>query len=181
MNYLEAIVELKNIVDPNFIKRIISLIDKKAKNPLPISNQVDKEVRNVKGYSLNFDTPTNLFYWNYIKTEIERLFVLYKSKFPMINATKIHQIDLLKYTSGGKYNIHIDYARELPRNLSVIINLNGDYEGGELSFTDQTGKEIKSLKLNKGSVVFFPSNFLYPHLIKPIKKGKRYSIAAWLQ
>ena len=56
MNYLEAIVELKNIVDPNFIKRIISLIDKKAKNPLPISNQVDKEVRNVKGYSLNFDT-----------------------------------------------------------------------------------------------------------------------------
>jgi predicted 2-oxoglutarate/Fe(II)-dependent dioxygenase YbiX len=99
----------------------------------------------------------------------------------MINATKIHQIDLLKYTSGGKYNIHIDYARELPRNLSVIINLNGDYEGGELSFTDQTGKEIKSLKLNKGSVVFFPSNFLYPHLIKPIKKGKRYSIAAWLQ
>lgn len=181
MDHLEAIVELKNIVNPHFIKRTISLINKKAKNPLPISNEVDNEIRNVKGYSLNFHTPTNLFYWNYIKTEIERLFVFYKSKFSMINATKIHQIDLLKYNAGGKYNIHIDYARELPRNLSVIINLNDDYEGGELSFTNQTGKEIKLLKLGKGSVVFFPSNFLYPHLIKPIKKGKRYSIAAWLQ
>jgi len=181
MDHLEGIVELKNIVNPHFIKRTISLINKKAKNPLPISNEVDNEIRNVKGYSLNFDTPTNLFYWNYIKTEIERLFVFYKSKFPMINATKIHQIDLLKYNSGGKYNIHIDYARELPRNLSVILNLNNDYEGGELSFTNQTGEEIKSLRLGKGSVVFFPSNFLYPHLIKPIKKGKRYSIAAWLQ
>lgn len=181
MNYLEAIVELKNIVDPHFIKRTISLIDKKAQHTLPVANKINKNVRSVKGYSLNFDTPTNIFYWNYIKEEIQRLFVFYKSKFPMANASKIHQIDLLKYNAGGKYDIHIDYARELPRNLSVIINLNNNYEGGELVFTNQKGEETKILKLGTGSIVFFPSNFLYPHLIKPIKKGKRYSIAAWLQ
>jgi predicted 2-oxoglutarate/Fe(II)-dependent dioxygenase YbiX len=41
--------------------------------------------------------------------------------------------------------------------------------------------EIKRLKLDKGSIVFFPSNFMYPHMIEPITKGTRYSIVAWLQ
>ena len=34
--------------------------------------EVDTKVRNVKGYSLDFSTPTNLFYWNFIKNEISR-------------------------------------------------------------------------------------------------------------
>ena len=69
----------------------------------------------------------------------------------------------------------------MTRSLSVIINLNDDYKGGDLIFTDQKNNEIKRLKLDKGSVVFFPSNFMYPHGIEPITKGTRYSIVAWLQ
>ena len=42
------------------------------------------------------------------------------------------------------------------RVISFIINLNKDYEGGELIFTDQKQKEIKKIKLDKGCVVFFP-------------------------
>ena len=42
-------------------------------------------------------------------------------------------------------------------------------------------EEIKRLKLSAGSIVFFPSNFMYPHSIEPITKGTRYSIVAWLQ
>jgi len=41
--------------------------------------------------------------------------------------------------------------------------------------------EVKRLKLSKGSIVFFPSNFMYPHSIEPITKGTRYSIVAWLE
>ena len=63
----------------------------------------------------------------------------------------------------------------------MIINLNDDYEGGDLIFTGQKNEEIKRLKLGKRSVVFFPSNFMYPHRIEPITKGTRYSIVAWLQ
>ena len=181
MNYLEAIVELKNIVDPHFIKRTVSLIDKKAVDNLSIRIGLDKGIRNVKGYRLNFNTPTNLFYWNYIKQEIERLYIYYKSKFPKMNSDKINQIDLLKYSPGGKYGIHTDHFTNAPRHLSIIINLNDDYEGGDLIFTDQREQEVKRLKLNKGSIVFFPSNFMYPHSIQPITKGNRYSIVAWLQ
>jgi predicted 2-oxoglutarate/Fe(II)-dependent dioxygenase YbiX len=107
--------------------------------------------------------------------------LLYKAKFPLMESNKINQIDLLKYDVGGKYEIHTDHFSTSPRHLSIIINLNDDYEGGDLVFTDQQEKEVKRLKLGKGSIVFFPSNFMYPHGIQPITKGTRYSIVAWLQ
>jgi len=181
MDHLEAIVELKNIVSPNFTDKIIPLINHKAKKNLPVSRGLDKDIRNVKGHHLSFDTPTDLFYWNYIKTEIERLYTFYKIKFSKMESIKINQIDLLKYKTGGKYEIHIDHFTNSPRHLSLIINLNDNYKGGDLIFTDQKEKEIKRLKLGKGSIVFFPSNFMYPHGIQPITKGTRYSIVAWLQ
>ena len=49
------------------------------------------------------------------------------------------------------------------------------------AYEAQNEEEIKRLKLNTGSIVFFPSNFMYPHSIEPITKGTRYSIVAWLQ
>jgi len=181
MDHTEAIVELKNIINPEFIERITPLIKHKAVNDLSIKIGIDKNIRNVKGYSLNFDTPTNLFYWNYIKKEIERLYIYYKSKFPKMNSERINQIDLLKYSPGGKYEIHTDHFTNAPRHLSIIMNLNDEYEGGDLIFTDQREQEIKRYKLGKGTIVFFPSNFMYPHSIQPITKGNRYSIVAWLQ
>ena len=181
MDHTEAIVELKNSINPYFIKKIIFLIKHKAKKNLKISTGLNKEIRNVKGYHLDFNTPTNIFYWNYIKKEIERLYILYKVKFPKMASKKINQIDLLKYTPGNKYEIHTDHYTNTPRHLSIIMNLNNEYKGGDLIFTNQKEKEIKRFKLTKGSVIFFPSNFMYPHMIEPITKGTRYSIVAWLQ
>ena len=183
MDHLEAVVELNNIINPDFSQKIISLIDKKADKNLTVGTRgdVNTEIRNVKGYSLNFDTPTNVFYWNFIKTEIERLYVHYRYKFPKMESNKINQIDLLKYSVGGKYEIHTDNYSTSPRSLSVIMNLNDEYQGGNLIFADQKNKEIKRLKLGKGSIVFFPSNFMYPHMIESITEGTRYSIVAWLQ
>ena len=181
MDHLEAIVEIKNVVFTEFIDKIIPLTNHRAKKNLTVMGGLDKNIRNVKGHHLTFNTPTDLFYWNYIKNEIERLYTFYKIKFPQMQSIKINQIDLLKYSPGGKYEIHTDHFTTSTRALSVIINLNDGYEGGDLIFTDQKEKEIKRLKLGKGSIVFFPSNFMYPHGIQPIMKGTRYSIVAWLQ
>tara|TARA_R100001509_G_C4873193_1_gene217493 strand:+ start:1025 stop:1570 length:546 start_codon:yes stop_codon:yes gene_type:complete len=181
MDHLEAIVEIKNMLHPEFMNKIIDLIDNKANKNLNTLSGIDKNVRNVKGYHLTLGTPTDVFYWNFIKKEIERLYIFYKSKFPKMISTKINQIDLLKYSVGGKYEIHTDHFTSTTRHLSIIINLNDNYEGGDLIFTDQKEKEIKRFKLDKGSILFFPSNFMYPHSIQPITKGVRYSIVAWLQ
>ena len=44
-----------------------------------------------------------------------------------MNFKKIDQIDLLKYTSGGKYTTHTDSNSITHRHVSVIINLNETY------------------------------------------------------
>jgi|TARA_R100001224_G_C4001167_1_gene142729 Rps23 Pro-64 3,4-dihydroxylase Tpa1-like proline 4-hydroxylase len=185
MDHLETILELKKALSPEFIKRMIPIINHKAKDYLQIQTAggtVDKKIRNVKGYSLNCNgTPTDLFYWNFVKAEIFRLYLLYKSKFPHLITNNLNQVDLLKYKVGGKYEVHIDQYTNIPRVLSIIMNLNDEYEGGDLVFTDQQSNEIKKIKLGMGSIVFFPSNFMYPHTIKPITKGTRYSIVSWLQ
>ena len=117
MDHLEAVVEIKNVIGAEFTNKIISLIKKRAdKNLLVAQDKLNTDIRNVKGYQLNFKTPTNLFYWNYIKNEITRVYGFYKAKFPMMASSKIKQIDLLKYNSGGKYNVHTDHYTNSPRH-----------------------------------------------------------------
>ena len=187
MDHTEAIMEIKNVIDKNFINKMIPFINHTACHSLETLGGVDKNIRNVKGYPLyNFNSisdksKTDVFYHHYVKKEITRLYTYYKIKFPQMASTLINQVDLLKYKVGNKYNVHVDNFTTTVRTLSIIMNLNDTYEGGDLIFTDQKEKEIKRLKLGKGSIVFFPSNFMYPHIIEPITKGTRYSIVAWLQ
>jgi predicted 2-oxoglutarate/Fe(II)-dependent dioxygenase YbiX len=35
------------------------------------------------------------------------------------------------------------------------------------------------IKFKAGDLIIFPSIFLYPHLVKPVKKGTRYSFVSW--
>ena len=166
MDHLEAIVEIKNVVRQSVIDTLIKVADEKCLEKSLVQqgpNEVyDKNSRDVFGYQIRPDT--DLF--KLILSEIERLYIFYKSKFPFMQSVKLSQIDLLKYEEGRKFTTHIDHNTLLPRSLSII---------------DQKKQIIKKLNLDKGSIVFFPSNFLYPHGIEPVTKGKRYSIVAWLQ
>jgi predicted 2-oxoglutarate/Fe(II)-dependent dioxygenase YbiX len=59
--------------------------------------------------------------------------------------------------------------------LSVLLYLNDDYEGGEIEFR-QSGLKFKP---EAGSVLFFPSNFLYVHEVYPVTRGPRYALPNW--
>jgi predicted 2-oxoglutarate/Fe(II)-dependent dioxygenase YbiX len=58
--------------------------------------------------------------------------------------------------------------------LSVLGVLNDDYEGGEFVLIDE------KIDLNKGDIIIFPSNFMYPHKVEPVTKGTRYSYISWI-
>jgi predicted 2-oxoglutarate/Fe(II)-dependent dioxygenase YbiX len=58
--------------------------------------------------------------------------------------------------------------------LTVLGGLNDDYTGGELVMWDS-----EVIKLPAGAIAVFPSNFLYPHEIRPVKSGVRYSYVSW--
>ena len=81
---------------------------------------------------------------------------------------------LLKYREGGKYDIHTDQSEKFNRAITLIFNLNDNYEGGGLKILD------KIYKLGKGDFIYFPSNYMYPHSILPVTQGERYSMVTWL-
>ena len=79
----------------------------------------------------------------------------------------------------GKYGQHIDRTLNgYVRKLSIVAQLTDpkEYEGGELVLYTQ-GEPIV-LEKKKGKVYFFPSYIL--HEVKPVTKGERCSLVAWL-
>jgi hypothetical protein len=99
----------------------------------------------------------------------------YNECFPEAKIEEDSGYELLRYGAGQFYKQHTDSFKLRPRAVSCSFCLNDDYEGGEWSFWD--GKKI--IKGKKGSVIMFPSNFMYPHGILPVTKGIRYSIITW--
>jgi hypothetical protein len=64
-----------------------------------------------------------------------------------------------------------------PRLLSIIINLNEDYDGGEFHFPKQDVK----VKLKIGDAICFPPYWTHPHKVSPVLSGQyRYTINTWI-
>lgn len=61
-------------------------------------------------------------------------------------------------------------------DIVTIIQLNDDYEGGEISFFNGNYK----IKLKKGMIITFPLNILYDYEILPIFRGERYFLISFL-
>ena len=99
----------------------------------------------------------------------------YNEIFPDAMIEQDSGYELLRYREGQFYVQHTDSFMKQPRSVSCSFALNDDYEGGEFAFWNKDKKVI----LKKGSVLLFPSNFMYPHEIMPVTKGTRYSIVTW--
>jgi hypothetical protein len=81
---------------------------------------------------------------------------------------------ILKYSAGDKMPAHSDHGTT-SRVISLILYLNDDYYGGEITFPYLN----ISIKPSAGSVLMFPSNFIYTHEVKEITDGYRYSFPVW--
>jgi predicted 2-oxoglutarate/Fe(II)-dependent dioxygenase YbiX len=59
--------------------------------------------------------------------------------------------------------------------LSLVACFSDGFEGGELEFPFFDLK----IKLEKNSLVLFPSNFPYTHIAHPVTSGTKYSLVTW--
>lgn len=82
---------------------------------------------------------------------------------------------LLKYSHSAEYHIHTDHGSDNSRVLSMVACLGDSFEGGELEFNNFD----LTIKLEKNSLVFFPSNFPYSHIAHPVTSGIKYSLVTW--
>ena len=94
--------------------------------------------------------------------------------------TKFSPIRFNRYVVGTMMREHYDHIHSIFDGkmkgvpiVSIVANLNEDYEGSEFYCR---GKEIK---LKTGDILLFPSNFMYPHEVKEATKGVRYSFVSW--
>jgi len=145
--------------------------------------RTDFNIRKTYALSLSnlCNSLTEVHWYNLLNTLIFNKILDYKknlniSDFPL---DKVFNIEILKYENTGFYTWHTDHFAEIPRTMSCILLLNNDYEGGNLCFRnpDESGEWEVEVKPNR--MIIWPSNFLYPHTVKPVTKGTRYSVVAW--
>jgi Rps23 Pro-64 3,4-dihydroxylase Tpa1-like proline 4-hydroxylase len=99
----------------------------------------------------------------------------YRKIFPDVASEIDTGYGLLRYKKGQFYVQHTDSFKQQQRSVSCSFLLNDDFEGGEFAFFD---REI-IISGSKGSIIMFPSNFMFPHEIMPVLSGTRYSIITW--
>lgn len=91
-----------------------------------------------------------------------------------------------RYTGGQQFGTHVDGSvRQLPNGQRIRTDLSctlffagpEEYDGGELVIEDTYG--AKSVKLNAGSMILYPSTSL--HHVTPVTRGARLCSFFWLQ
>ena len=115
-----------------------------------------------------------------LKVSFEIAIKKYSETFPLFSVQHITDFRINRYSEGGYMskhcdNIHHSHGQKygFPQASSLLF-LNDNYEGGEFVIAD----EVYNTK--KGSVIIFPSNFMFPHEVKSITKGTRWSIISWI-
>jgi predicted 2-oxoglutarate/Fe(II)-dependent dioxygenase YbiX len=168
----------------NFLKYInkVNFEPSKIINTGNPEGSVDFNIRRTFVYTLNdyHQSLTNVHWYNLIKNYFNKNLNKYKSEVSgYCFWDQIIDISVLKYENNGFFTWHTDDAAEIPRTLSCILLLNNDYEGGNLCFKNPDGTGEWEVEVKPNRMIIWPSNFLYPHTVKPVMKGKRYSVVAW--
>jgi Rps23 Pro-64 3,4-dihydroxylase Tpa1-like proline 4-hydroxylase len=96
---------------------------------------------------------------------------------------------LLVYKPGGHYQPHYDavakwkcpdgniiWKKSIDRDISTVLFLNNDFEGGDFVFPDLR----VTIRPEPGLLVAFPSSQFYLHKVEPVISGTRYTMVNWM-
>ena len=101
-----------------------------------------------------------------------------KTQVPWLS--KFRPIRFNRYQVGTMMREHYDHIHSIFDGqmkgvpiVSIVANLNEDYEGSEFYCRGE------KIELKTGDILLFPSNFMYPHEVRETTKGTRYSFVSW--
>ena len=187
-NLKDYILHLNNWVPKNICDKSIEELSKDTtwerhtysdhKEYEDVSKNGNKELDVSYGINLTFYKDLIDLTWR----ALEKYIVIDKIGGETFNGWKgFNQIRFNRYNKNqimSKHSDHIHSMFEGERRgipiLSIVGVLNDDYQGGEFIMFDDY-----EIKFKPGDLILFPSVFLYPHLVKPVKKGTRYSFVSW--
>ena len=124
---------------------------------------------------------TNVHWFNFLSNQFDLNIKRYIKDLNIdhLNYQIINDITVLKYENTGFYTWHTDHFAQAPRTLSCILLLNNDYEGGNLCFRNPDKSDEWQVEVRPNRMIIWPSCFMYPHTVKSVTKGTRYSVVAW--
>jgi len=149
----------------------------------PQGAKVDFNIRRTWTLPLSnsHDSMTNVHWFNYLAQVFDIKLKQYIDdlKIDCLIYTSINDVSILKYENTGFYTWHSDHFFANPRTMSCILLLNNDYEGGNICFRnpDKSGEFSVDVKPNR--LIIWPSCFMFPHTVKPVTKGTRFSVVGW--
>jgi len=175
------IYTLTNIFSTDMSNELVEYVEKNAKDRLVVGTS-----QNVQGMSsiLRENDP----FFKHISTKLLDIYRFLNSKYLIhqrigtdLNISDFEPICLRKI--DGPTQLHQDgpngsHRAGGARILSIIIALNGDYDGGEIVFPCQNFKT----KLKQGEAIAFPPYWTHPHYTEDLKNNTfRYTINTWLR
>ena len=183
-------MELKNFIsvyDDILPEKVFNKLLKVCKNlewedGVVGEGDLNKNIRKVKTCNLSdiSNSMTEVHWYNVMEMFFKVNLAKYinNNKIKYIYGGELDSMQVLKYTESDHYTWHYDSGIN-NRTLSCIYFLNENYEGGEFFFKNPDGTGQFSIPKKENRMIIWPSCFLYPHMVKPVKKGERYSIVSW--
>lgn len=180
MNFYKFLKIESNFIPENAIEIILkNKLDFLSDATVKINDkQQVTNYRKTKWLNLDSDLFVNLQKTIFLIHE-QHLTHLYNSQIDNIEGPQF-----LRYDVGDYYNAHNDsetfvdnkLKRVADRDISVLMYLNDDYEGGQIEFTQLQ----LTIRPKAGMLLAFPSYWEFEHKVHPVTKGTRYSIVSWI-
>ena len=173
----------KNMVDNSLCDNIINTNFKFQKSTYSTHKGLSPDKERVKMDEIWIRK--NEKFYDEIKDIVSKVSDLYTAKMKRVNkrdfiVSKSTDFRLNRYDVGGYMSLHTDNIHHSHGQMfgypqaSVLLFLNDDFKGGQFVVSNI------HLNISKGDALIFPSNFMFPHEVKKVTKGTRWSIISWL-
>jgi len=132
-------------------------------------------------YILLSQNTHNSVEYGIVKNKIESALQHYHLSLNLKNWNGYTPVRFNKYNEETQCNEHWDANSSINSEhkgfplLSVVGVLNDNFKGGDFIMFDN-----HKINLSGGSILIFPSTFIYYHKVTKITKGTRFSFVSWV-
>ena len=184
-NITDYVKVYKNFLSKVFCKNLIKELENYNWQKHQFHTYKDDVVKHSNELSVSWDSSKlkeelNNKIWYVIEQYILKDFANFNDWFCSWNGYS--EIRFNRYDEKTEMREHCDHifsmfdgVRKGIPTLSIVGSLNNNYKGGEFIMW-----QTEHIQIPEGAILIFPSNFMYPHKVKPIKKGQRYSFVSWV-
>ncbi len=176
------VLYLPNVFEPALCRLLIELYDTHDGEDSGFMREVDGKTVGITDYSHKRRrdyTITDEQVIQATQARISRRVVPEIAKVHQFHVTRMERYIIACYTAedGGHFRAHRDNTTRgtAHRRFAVSINLNADFEGGEVSFPEYGPR---SFKPPPGGAVIFSCSLL--HAVSKVTRGQRYAFLPFL-